>query len=247
MDNAIISRTLNMSGGTGVTLTLSYNRASGNERVAVELWDGSDFNTIAVLNNSGTVNYTLADNEVSAASEIRFVSDSGGWSNDETMFVDNVQFSGDIPGIAINDVTVNEDDGTATFSVTLNKAFAGGFEVDWETADGTAIDGFDYNSDRGRLTFAGTAGETQIIEVSILDDAIAEQSEVFLVNLSNVTNPGTINITKATGFGSIIDNDRATVIIDDIIVNEGDGQAIFTVTLTGNTPFGFTVDYATDR
>jgi gliding motility-associated-like protein/uncharacterized repeat protein (TIGR01451 family) len=245
MDKAVISRTLNMSGGTGVTLTLSYNRASGNERVAVELWDGSDFNTIAVLNNLGTINYTLADNEVSAASEIRFVSDSGGWDNDETMFVDNVQFSGDIPGIAINDVTVNEDDGTATFSVTLNKAFAGGFEVDWETADGTAIDGFDYNSDRGRLTFAGTAGETQIIEVSILDDAIAEQSEVFLVNLSNVTNPGTINITKATGFGSIIDNDRATVIIDDIIVNEGDGQAIFTVTLSGNAPFGFTVDYAT--
>ncbi len=245
MDNAIISRTLNMSGGTGVTLTLSYNRASGNERVAVELWDGSDFNTIAVLNNSGTVDYTLAANEISAASEIRFVSDSGGWSNDETMFVDNVQFSGDIPGIAINDVTVNEDDGTATFTVTLNKAFAGGFEVDWETADGTAIDGIDYDSANGRLTFAGTAGETQIIEVPILDDAIAEQSEVFLVNLSNVTNPGTINITKATGFGSIIDNDRATVIIDDIIVNEGDGQALFTVTLAGNAPFGFTVDYAT--
>ena len=245
MDDAIISRTLNMSGGTGVTLTLSYNRVSGNERVAVELWDGNDFNTVAVLNTSGTVNYTLADNEVSATSEIRFVSDSGGWGNNETMFVDNVQFSGNIPVVAINDVTVNEDDGAATFTVTLNKSFAGGFEVDWESADGTAIDGSDYESGNGRLTFAGTAGETQIIEVPILDDAIAEQSEVFLVNLSNVANPGAINITKATGFGSVIDNDRATVTIDDTIVNEGDGQALFTVTLEGNVPFGFKVDYAT--
>ena len=88
-------------------------------------------------------------------------------------------------------------------------------------------------------------GKLNLLKFTIIDDAIVEQSEIFQVNLSNVVSPGTINITKAIGFGSITDNDAANVIIDDIIVVEGDVPAVFTVTLSGNVPAGFTVNYAT--
>ena len=92
--------------------------------------------------------------------------------------VDNVQFNGNIPpGISIDDITVNEDDGTATFTVTLSKALQAVFDVDWATTDGTAIDGSDYDSDSGTLTFAGTAGETRLIVINLINDTVLRRSK----------------------------------------------------------------------
>ena len=92
----------------------------------------------------------------------------------------------------------------------------------------------------------GDTGETQTLQIPITDDPFVEQSEIFLVTLSNVVNPGDITISKTIGVASITDNDAANVTIDDITVNEGPAnQAVFTVTLTGSTPFAFTVNYAT--
>ncbi len=243
MDGAEISRKLDMAGGIGVTLTLSYNRTSGNERVAVQLWNGSSFNTRAVLNGSGTVNYTLAANEVSAASEIRFVSDSGGWSNGEIMFVDNVLFSGNFPpNITIDDVTVNENDGTATFTVILTKAVAGGFTVDYATSDGTALAGSDYTATSGTLSFAGTAGETKSIVVAIVNDAVPEfTDETFNVDLSNISNPSVV-LSQSTGTGTIID-DEYSFNAPLVLKHEFDGYVDYTSTAgtlrtepnTGNT------------
>ncbi|NNK76038.1 MAG: sodium:calcium exchanger, partial [Maribacter sp.] len=119
MDGATISRTLNLAGASGVTLTMSYTEISGNERIDVDLWNGTGWNNVATLNGSGTVNYNLAANEMSASSQIRFVTNSGGWGTSEAYEIDNVQFSGNVPpSIAINDVSVNENAGTATFTAT---------------------------------------------------------------------------------------------------------------------------------
>ncbi len=185
MDYEVLSRRLNLQGASGVTLSFTYTEMSGNERIDVQLWNGTGWNTVANLNGSGTVNYNLAANEMSAASEIRFVTDSDGWGSTEAYEIDNLQFNGNVPpGIAIDDITVNEDDGTATFTVTLSKAFAGGFTVDWATSDGTALNGSDYVADNGTLSFAGTAGETQTIVINLINDAIPEfNNETFTLIL----------------------------------------------------------------
>jgi hypothetical protein len=230
MDGASISRTLNLNGATGVTLTMSYTEISGNEQIDVDLWNGTGWNTVATLNGSGTVNYNLAANEMSANSQIRFITNSGNWGGSEAYEIDNVQFNGNVPpGIAINDVTVNEDDGTATFTVTLNKAFAGGFDVDWTTTDVTAIDGSDYNSNSGTLTFAGTAGETQTIVINLIDDNIPEfNSETFSVDLSNISQPAVI-IADSQGIGTIID-DEYSFNAPLVLTHEFDGYMDYTST-----------------
>ncbi len=92
LDSRYISRTLDLSAATSATLTLDYNRTSGNESILVQLYDGSSFNTVATLAGTGSVNYSLSSAEMSSASEIRFITGSGNWSNSETIFVDNVQF-----------------------------------------------------------------------------------------------------------------------------------------------------------
>ena len=230
MDNAIISRTLNMSGGVGVTLSLSFNRTNGNERVRVQLWDGSGFNTIAVLDGSGTVNYSLAANEISAASEIRFITDSGGWGSSETMFVDNVLFSGNFPpNVTIDDVTVNENDGTANFTVILTKAVASGFTVDYTTSDGTALNGSDYIATSGTLNFAGNAGETKSIVVSLVNDAVPEfTNETFNLDLSNVSDPSVV-LSQSTGIGTILD-DEYFFNAPLVLKHEFDGYVDYTTT-----------------
>jgi hypothetical protein len=56
--------------------------------------------------------------------------------------------------------------------------------VDYATSDGTAIAGEDYLATSGTLTFA--AGQTeQTLSVVILNDALVEGTEMFLITLSN--------------------------------------------------------------
>ncbi|NLP59541.1 Calx-beta domain-containing protein, partial [Lutibacter sp. B1] len=80
-------------------------------------------------------------------------------------------------GLTISDITVNEGDGTATVQVTLTGNVQGGFTVDYQTADGTAIAEDDYTVQSATLTFTGNTGETKEIEVLINDDTLIEPTE----------------------------------------------------------------------
>ncbi|MGF1520815.1 MAG: Calx-beta domain-containing protein [Leptolyngbyaceae cyanobacterium] len=156
-----------------------------------------------------------------------------------------VDTSGLPPELSIDDVTVNEDAGTATFTVSLSQPSDADVTVDFTTADGTAVAGNDYTSTSGTLTFA--AGETtQTLTVDILNDADVEANdETFTVNLSNANGAA---IADATGIGTIVDDDAALLpelSIDDITVNEADGTATFTVNLSAAAASDVTVNFAT--
>ena len=97
LDSRYITRNLDLSSYASATLTLSFNRTSGNERLQVELYDGSAFVEVAVLNGSGSISYDLNPNEISANSAIRFRTDSGGWGSTEEVLVDNVLFTAELP------------------------------------------------------------------------------------------------------------------------------------------------------
>ncbi len=55
------------------------------------------------------------------------------------------------PGLSIDDVTVNEAAGTATFTVTLNAASGQAVSVNYATSNGTSNAGSDYTSTSGTL------------------------------------------------------------------------------------------------
>ncbi len=75
-------------------------------------------------------------------------------------------------------------DASLDFAVTLSRAASGAVSVDYATADGTATAGEDYTATSGTLTFA--PGETaRTVRVAILDDAIDEGKETFVLRLSN--------------------------------------------------------------
>lgn len=93
------------------------------------------------------------------------------------------------PGLRFSPETyrVDESTGTAALTVALDAPFVVPVQVDYATADQSAIAPDDYAATAGTLTFApGTT--TQTIEVSIVDDALDEPDETFGVTLANPRN-----------------------------------------------------------
>jgi hypothetical protein len=213
LDGRTISRNLNLSGATAVTLTLDYDATSrGDEGLDVELWNSNtaSWQVVATINTdaTGSISHTLNTNQISAASAIRFSGTDNSWGGGETIFIDNVLFTATFgPSISINDVTVAEEAGNAVFTVTLTQNLPGGFNVNYATADGTAVSLSDYTTLTGTLGFAGTAGETRTISVPIINNTYGESAENFFVNLSGGTNG--IVIARPTGTGTITDTDPA--------------------------------------
>ena len=94
-----------------------------------------------------------------------------------------------------------EGGGSMSFAVTLDAAAAGTVTVDYETADRTATAGADYTAVGGTLTFA--PGDTeQTVSVPILDDAVDDTGEPFVLLLRNVS-------------GAVLDDSKATGTIDN--------------------------------
>ncbi|WP_237487955.1 Calx-beta domain-containing protein [Hufsiella arboris] len=152
----------------------------------------------------------------------------------------------DAASISIADVSINEADGKASVTVTLNNAVQNGFAVDYTTSDNSAEALNDYTAVSGTLTFPANsaAGTIKTIEVPIIDDAILEGIENFKVSLSNLSTP-LVTIGQAEAIVTINDNEAASISIANVTVDESAGKAILTVTLNNSVQAEFKVDYAT--
>lgn len=219
--------------------------------------DGTDFDTFTgTLNFSGTagekqyINIPLNDDNIVELDEIIYVN------------LDNLQYAGlghieysnsevligndDEAQLSINDLLINENQGTATFTVTLNNDVDTSFTVDFATADNQSMADSDYVANSGTINFAGNAGETQTVTITINDDSLAELDESFFVNLSNVQASGrNVTLADSQGVGTILDDDSPRLSMGDAVVDEDAGTATFTVTLDKTTASPLTIDYAT--
>ena len=147
----------------------------------------------------------------------------------------------DTPRLSIQDVTVDENAGSAVFSVSRAGSTGLAVSADYATNDGTAIAGEDYTPVVGVLGFA--PGETShTITVEILDDTLLESDETFDLTLSN---PVDALLADASATGTIIDDDTPHISIDDVKVDEAGGDVLFTLSRAGPTGVNVTLDFAT--
>ena len=97
--------------------------------------------------------------------------------------------------------------GTLRFTMELAEASKSPVTVDYETADGTATAGEDYEAKRGTMTF--TPGHTRkTIEVEVLRDEEAEDEETVSLRLSNARSEDSeapVEVTVAQAEGTIED------------------------------------------
>jgi len=142
-----------------------------------------------------------------------------------------------------------------TATITLHNPHAGGQISSVEiatTGDGSAIgiatEDVDYVAIIQQIDLFN--GDTSVtVDITVNDDDVREGDEVFTVSLTNAdansaiagANRGTFSIDV-----TITDEEDEPVLsIGDETVNEGDGTVDVTVTLTGQTVFGASVDFAT--
>ena len=98
---------------------------------------------------------------------------------------------------------VEGQDEAVRFRVALDGPTSRAVEVDYATADRTARAGSDYAATRGTLTFA--PGETsKTVSVPVLDDAIDEGQETFLLRLFNARGA---RIADGDAIGTIANSD----------------------------------------
>jgi len=133
--------------------------------------------------------------------------------------------------VSVQDVTGNEGDGTINSLITLSQPSSSNVTVTAFTQSQTATGGSDYFGFTTNVTIP--AGQTQMpVPVGIVDDQAVEGSETLRVR---IVNPVGATIADNIGVLTIVDNDSggpATLSISDVVVNEGAGTAVLTVTLS---------------
>ena len=153
-----------------------------------------------------------------------------------------------MPMVSIDDTTVTEGpNGQAEFTVALSETSEFAVMVKYSTSGVTAMPDEDFAPQEGTLTIP--PGEsTGKIRVMVYDDDEVEETETFMVLLSDAKNA---EIDDGDGVGTIMDDESAspalpTLSIDDAPVTEADNaEAVFTVTLSAESTDTVTVGYTT--
>ena len=237
---------------TSTSATLTFEPGDTRKTVAVPVLDDRavEGNETFTVRLSGPQNATLRDSEATGT-----IRDDDG---DETL-----PPSG-LPALAIYDVAVAENAGSAVFRVGLSGESDQAVTVAYRTSDWTATAGADYTATDGTLVFQ--PGETRkAVAVPVLDDSEEEETETFTMWLSDVRNA---TLVDPEGTGTIRDDDGddddpddddpddgadgpsspsglPALVIDDVTVAEDGGSAPFTVSLSRPTSGAVTVAYET--
>jgi Leucine-rich repeat (LRR) protein len=84
-------------------------------------------------------------------------------------------------------VKVAENAGTVTLTVRRGGDTNGTLEVDYATADGSALDGSDYVGTTGTLTWADGDSSDKTLTITLIDDTLGKGYKTFIVTLSETT------------------------------------------------------------
>lgn len=208
-----IRRSVDLSGASSAVLSFDWQTISLNssQRLAIQISSngGGSYATLGYLTGSTTNTFSQDISAyMSANTVIRFNNINNNWASNDYAYVDNVLITAttSTPIITIDDVSVNETDGTATFTAQhAGSDAAGAFTVDFTTVDGSATAPADYTSGTGTLNFNGIAGDTDQFTVNISDDFLFEGDETYTIQFTGASD-GTVVITD-TATGTIVDNE----------------------------------------
>ena len=184
---------------TTIAYTISGTATSGSDYVTL-----SGTVTIPAGSTTATIDVVVNDDYILESAETVIATLTSVTSGTNTTLGTPVAATvtitdNDSANLSIGDVTVNESAGNATIDVTLTGEVQGGFTINYATANGSALQPGDYTSTSGSLTFTGTTGQVQTITVPIVNDAILELSEYYVVNLSGISNALVTYDPQATG------------------------------------------------
>ncbi|OJW61547.1 MAG: hypothetical protein BGO57_12650 [Sphingomonadales bacterium 63-6] len=240
-DNLVF--TVTRTGNVATAVSVSYTIASGTATSGSDFTGSPDTLAFAANETSKTITIATVDDTSVEPAETMTVTLSGATGG---AIISNATGTGTINdndiGLSIGNASVTEG-GALVFTVTRTGLLSSAVSATYNTSDGTALAGSDYNEDLdGTVSFAANQA-TQTITITTIDDSEEELSETMTVTLSAPS--GGAAITGATGTGTITDNDQpVTLSVSDASATEG-GALTFTVSLSQINGGTVTVNYAT--
>ena len=142
--------------------------------------------------------------------------------------------------VKLNNVMATEEDGYAVITYSLDYVSDQETSFIWSTQDDTAVEGVDYMHvpQKDRLVRIDPGKKTGEIRIPLANDPLSESNKTFKVIITPISLEGiegTGSQLEATVM--IVDNDEPpTIRINNVTVDEGEGKAIITYTLS--TPSG---------
>jgi hypothetical protein len=235
--SATVTATLTPASGQAVVIPVSSGGGTATAGTDYTAIPASTDITIAAGQTTGTVVVPTTADVLDEADETFVV--TGGApatvASADTVTV-TIEDNDNPPTVSIAAPGAAVAEGTSlVFPVTLSATSGLAVTVDVDTVDGTATEGQDYTVQGTTLTFAaGASGAalTQNVTVATINDTIDESAtETMSVTL---TAPSNATLGNATSQG-IINDDADTLpgfSVANVTVDEGDGTADVTVTLT---------------
>ncbi len=246
--------------GNGGTTSIDFEvRASCALPVAVDLELSTSDGTATAPDDYTSLVQTvsLAPGQSSATVTLTVVADDIDES-DETFGV-QITPVGTLPSeVALLDPTaaieVLDDDAPATLSaldlstvegaavdvtVALSAVSGKTVTVNWATRPGTASEATDFAAAAGTLSFPPGITE-QTVSLAVVDDAVAEGTEVLYLDLSS---PVAATLAQATATIELADNDVALLNVADLRLTEGDDPGrVAAVPVTLSVPSALPVE-----
>ena len=207
--------TVTMNIASGQPVTVAYATADGTATAGADYRKTSGTLAIKAGQRTATIRVRVIDDRVAEEDETFTVtlSKATGVAIADAKGVGTIRDDDGVtpppppPALRIDDAAVDEDAGTAEFTVRMSAASTEAVSVGYATSDRTAEAGLDYTSTSGTLTIpAGLTVAT--IAVTVLDDDVAEGDEAFAVILSGATGA---TIAHGEGIGTIRDDELPAV------------------------------------
>tara|TARA_R110002073_G_scaffold326975_1_gene507298 strand:- start:158 stop:5872 length:5715 start_codon:yes stop_codon:yes gene_type:complete len=255
-DDGAITLTATLDNPVQDGVTLSVSTTDGTATLANNDYTALVFQQISFTGTAGetktftvtpTVDTTTESNETISVS--MQLPDRNSQIVDVTDTATVTILNDDSASLTVDNVDMTENAGGATtdftFTVTLTGSVDAAFSVDYGTSDVFATAGTDYVATTGRLTFAGTNGETQQLTVTVNNDDVAEFNESFAVGFVNLQAGGRPITIPNPAIGTIINDDIATITIADVSGNEDDGAITVTATLDKEAQDGVIISVST--
>lgn len=142
---------------------------------------------------------------------------------------------------AASSASVNENSGTSTIIIQLDGVSSSTVSVNYAITSGTATATSDYIFTTGTASILSGATTTSI-PIYIVDDAIAEGSEVLVITLSSVS--GGLLGSSSTYTLTILDNDTPGVTVNPTTVSVTEGASTSSYTIVLDTQPGSSVTMA---
>lgn len=249
-DSAKVAITVLLSKASGEDVIVKYKTSDGAARGSKDYISASGSITIPKGEASGTIEIDILNDTLDEEDENFFVTiqndivgaERGSPYTAQCIIRDD----DDAPDIVISDAEVDEvDSGNTTkliFNVSLSTESGKTIDVNYSTSDDTATKELDYLETTGTLTFIpGDKGPKQI-EVTVIGDNLLESNETIRLNLT-ATNARKTNYTAT---GTIKDNDKPTVSINDVSVTEDTSpNIVFKVSLSKPTSQNVSLKFRT--